>query len=141
MKTFFFLLLLLPVLSCDKTGCINNSLDGKWKMIKVKDNTNASIIAKPAGIAGDVMITFITNSSSTGKLSGVTPTNEIYETGFSYSSSGAISIPNLPMTKVAETSWGKEFVDNIRSAEKYSFDMDHHLVINTTAKTLVFQKQ
>jgi hypothetical protein len=52
-----------------------------------------------------------------------------------------MNIPNLPMTKVAETSWGKEFVDNIRSAEKYSFDMDHHLVIHTAANILVFQKQ
>jgi hypothetical protein len=68
MKSFFLFLLLLPVLSCDKTGCLSNSLDGKWKMILVKNNTTPAGFPKPAGIAGDVIITFTTSSSTTGKL-------------------------------------------------------------------------
>ena len=143
MKQLITCLLALALYSCDKMGCFSdsNSLDGNWKMISVKGNNDGSFLTKPSSVSGDVIIDIKTTSPTAGNLSGATPTNEIFNTGFSYSASGKISIPNLPMTKVAETTWGVEFVDNIRSADKYSLDDDHRLVIKTAVKTLTFQKQ
>jgi hypothetical protein len=51
-----------------------------------------------------------------------------------------MSIPDLGMTKVAETSWGNEFVKNIRDAREYSFEVGGKLNIKTAEKTLTFQK-
>jgi len=45
------------------------------------------------------------------------------------------------MTKVAETSWGILFVNNIRSSQEYSFEVGGLLNIKTTNKTLTFHKQ
>ena len=45
------------------------------------------------------------------------------------------------MTKVAETLWGNEFVNNIRTSQEYSFEIGGRLNIITTSKTLTFQKQ
>jgi len=44
------------------------------------------------------------------------------------------------MTKVAETSWGDEFVQNITVAQSYSFETDGKLNIHTVSKTLTFRK-
>jgi hypothetical protein len=114
-------------------------------MIIVKDNATNVTITKPATIQGDVIITFVPQNSTTGTFSGKTPTNEI--TGFDIWSNGyklgeneTISIPILSMTKVGETLWGREFVDNITEAEKYSFESGGKLNIRTKNKTLAFQK-
>lgn len=52
----------------------------------------------------------------------------------------SMSIPDLGMTKVVETSLGKEFVKNIRDAQEYSFEVGGKLNIKTAEKTLTFQK-
>ncbi len=140
-------LLALMLCSCKKTvsDTVPTSIDGTWKMIIVKENsTNASII-KPSSIQGDVIITFVSNTSTTGTFSGNTPTNDItgYDTlsnTYMLGPNQAISIPTLSITKVSETPWGSHFVDNIREAQQYSFESRGKLNIRTTNKTLTFQK-
>ena len=52
-----------------------------------------------------------------------------------------LTIPFLNMTKVGETSWGEEFVDNIRNSQEYDFESTNKLAIKTTHITLTFQRQ
>lgn len=137
----------LMLFSCRKTASdtVPASIEGTWKMIVVKDNAGSSFITKPSSVQGDVIITFVPNSSTTGTFSGKTPSNEI--TGFGIWSNAytigpnqAISIPDMSMTKVGETFWGRQFVDNIRDAQQYSFDTGGKLNLRTINKTLTFQR-
>jgi hypothetical protein len=132
----------LFVFSCNKSGSdeIPTSLEGSWKMILVTNNSTGSTFTKPSSITKDVIITFIPSSATTGTFTGKTPTNNIDQNGYSLGSNQSISIPELSMTKVAETSWGAEFVDNIRSAEQYHFERKGKLVIESIHKTLTFEK-
>ena len=127
--------------SCKKSDSIfPASLEGKWRMIIVKDNVSGLTTTKPSTIHGDVDITFASTSSANGTFTGNTPTNDIRPSDYSIGTNQSITIHNLGMTKVMETSWGNEFVANIRSAQKYDFEIGGRLNIRTTNKTLVFRK-
>lgn len=133
----------LTLFSCKKTDSVDSTialLDGKWRMIIVKENVSGFTILKPSTIQGDVDITFTFTSSTNGTFAGNTPTNDIWQNNYSIGANQAITIPNLSMTKVGETSWGNEFVDNIRSSQEYSFQIGGQLNIKTTSKTLTFRK-
>jgi hypothetical protein len=145
MKQLFFLLTItgLALCSCKKTASadpVSASLEGKWRMMLVKENASGLTITKPASIQGDVDITFTSASTTNGIFTGNTPTNDIWQNEYSIGANQSLAIPNLSMTKVMETSWGAEFVDNIRSSQEYSFDMSGRLNIKTTSKTLTFKK-
>ncbi|MCY7421593.1 MAG: hypothetical protein LH478_07600 [Chitinophagaceae bacterium] len=145
MKHIFFLITIigLTLLSCKKTASIDpipTSLDGKWKMVIVKENVSGLTTLKPSSIQGDVDITFTSANATTGTLFGHTPTNEISLNDYSIGTNQSLTIPNLSMTKVGETSWGEEFVDNIRNSQEYSFEIGGKLNIKTTNKTLTFRK-
>ena len=116
------------------------SLEGKWRMILVKDNSSNTVAGKPPTIQGEVEITFNSISTTAGTFTGNTPTNDIWQNDYSVGANQTIAIPNLSITKVSETSWGMEFVDNIRQAEKYSFGPYGKLSISTKNKNLVFKK-
>ncbi len=140
-------LFLIPVIglmlfSCkkDTSDLISPSLDGTWKMILVKDNATNTVMTKPASLYGDVIITFVSNNVSKGAFNGNTPTNELGPDTYSLGSNHTIFIPVLSMTKVAETSWGLQFVANIRDAHQYSLEPGDQLNIITSNKTLAFQK-
>jgi hypothetical protein len=140
---FLFFIFGLTLLSCKKTNlvnCASGSLEGKWRMIVVKENTSGLITTKPSSIAGNVDITFSSNSSTGGVFTGNTPTNTIGENVYSTGTNHSLGIPGLSMTKVMETPWGKEFVDNIRSSRQYSFEIGGNLNIKTSNKTLTFRK-
>lgn len=144
---FIILLAVLTQTSCTKKSDICNcdpsdpiSLNGKWRMIIVKDNTSGSETTKPLSIKGDVDIIFTISNSANGTFIGNTPTNEIWPNDFSVGLNQSLIIPDLSMTKVGETSWGNEFVDNIRSSQAYSFENCNKLTIKTTNKTLTFQR-
>jgi hypothetical protein len=140
----FVVLLGLTQIGCKKSSLTDpapTSLDGKWRMIVVKDNASGLKITKPKTIQSDVEITFTSINSTTGIFIGNTPTNDIWQNDYSTGTNQSISIPCLSMTKVAETPWGNEFVDNIRSSVEYSFEIGGRLNIMTTNKTLTFQKQ
>ena len=145
MKQIFFLIAIigLALLSCRKTGSLDpipTSLDGKWRMIIVKENASGSTTTKPSSIQGDVDIIFTSTSTTNGTFIGNTPTNDIWQNDYSIGANQALTIPNLSMTKVMETSWGNEFVNNIRSSQEYSFEIGGRLNIKTTNKTLTFRK-
>lgn len=129
--------------SCSRnnsTSGVQTVLDGKWRMIIVKDNVSGLIITKPSSIQGDVDITFASTGLTNGVFSGNTPTNEIAQNDYSLGNNMTISIPNLAMTKVAETSWGTEFVDHIRTSQQYAIELNGNLSIKTISKTLTFKK-
>jgi hypothetical protein len=145
MKQIFFLfaIISLSLLSCKKTNSVDStpaSLDGKWRMIIVKENASGITTIKPSSIQGEVEISFTSTSMTNGTFIGNTPTNDIGQNDYSTGANQSISIPVLSMTKVMETSWGNEFVDNIRSSQNYSFETSSRLAIRTTNKTLLFQK-
>lgn len=148
MKSLLLISLIgLMFFSCKKAveHNIPASIDGSWKMTVVKDNATNALLAKPSSIAGDVIITFVPDSDTTGTFSGNTPSNVftgfgVWSNTYSLGHDQAISIPNLSMTKVGETTWGAHFVDNIRDARHYSFEAGGRLNIKTTKKTLIFTK-
>lgn len=109
-------------------------------MILVKDNTSGLTLTKPSSIQGDVDITFTSTNSTMGIFFGNTPTNDIWQNDYSIGANQAIAISVLSMTKVGETSWGKQFVDNILTSQNYSFESGDRLTIKTTNKTLTFRK-
>ena len=139
---FFICICGLTLLSCNRRDLIDISrLDGEWRMVIVKENSTGLTTTKPASIQGEVDITFKSISNSGGVFFGNTPTNVIQENAYSTNTNQSLAIPVLSMTKVAETSWGGAFVDNIRSSQEYHFESDGKLAIKTTHKTLIFQKQ
>jgi hypothetical protein len=147
MKQLFLLTAIISIIftSCDKSKpyCdkpIPSSLDGKWRMIMVKENVSGITISKPAAVEGEVDIQFTTANAEGGTFIGKTPTNDIWQNDFFTGANQAIHIPHLAMTKVMETSWGTEFVANILNAETYTFETGGRLHINTTAKILTFRK-
>ena len=130
-------LIVLTLTSCKKDNS-NNTLDGKWRMISVKDIATNTTSIKPSNINGNVDITFTLSTSATDIMTGVTPTNSL-RGDFTIGRNNTISVTNLSQTKVMETSWGAEFLDNIRSSQSYFFDGDKKLNINTsTNKILIF---
>src|SRR3954452_3371656 len=118
---------------------VPTSLNGTWKMIQVKDIGGDILVTKPSSITGDVIITFVSTSATAGTYTGNTPTNQIGASKYFLSTENTISIPELNMTKLWETEWGKLFADNIRDAKSYWFETGQKLNINTTTKTLTFQ--
>lgn len=146
MKQIFFLIAIagLTQFSCTKSlsgPSTPTSLDGKWRMIIVKENISGSSTTKPSSIQGNVDITFTFISSANGTFIGNTPTNQIEQNDFTVGENQSLTIVNLNMTKLWETIWGQEFVGNIREAQNYSFENNSNLDIRTTNKTLIFQKQ
>ena len=109
-------------------------------MIASIDNSSGAVITKPSSVSGEVDITFSEINTASGTFSGRTPTNDISNSDYATSTNHALTIPFLAMTKVAETPWGKEFVDNIRDANQYNFNSKNDLIIKTINKTLIFQR-
>lgn len=141
---FFAMMLSLTQFSCQKLDSSEptpTSLDGKWRMITVKDNASGLTTTKSASILNDVDLIFTSANLSSGTFIGNTPTNDIWNNGYSTGANQTITIPALSMTQVAETSWGILFVDNICSSIEYSFEIGGILNIKTTNKTLTFRKQ
>ena len=145
MKQVFFLIAIISLIlfSCKKTNSVDlipTSLNGKWRMILVKDNASGLTTTKPSSIQGDVDITFTSITMTNGTFVGNTPTNDILKNNYSIGANQSITIPVLAMTKVGETSWGILFVDNVCSSQEYNFEIGGKLSIKTTNKTLTFRK-
>ena len=133
----------LILCSCQKPNSADPasaSLSGAWRMIIAADNASGLTTSKPPSIQGNVDITFTPGIAARGTFTGLTPSNHIGESDYSTGPNQSLAVSNLFMTKIAETSWGAEFVNNIRSAERYTFDKSGKLIIVTTNKTLTFIK-
>lgn len=145
MKQLLFLVATIgsTLFSCTKADSCDPmpaALDGKWRMIIVKENSSGLTTTKPSSIQGDVDITFTSTNPTNGFFTGNTPTNSIMQNDYSIGANQSLSIPNLNMTKVMETTWGAEFVNNIRNSQEYSFETGGRLTIKTINKTLTFKK-
>ena len=146
MKQILFLAVIfsLTQFSCKKSDCLESapkSLNGKWRMITVKDNASGLTTTKSPLIQNNVDLIFTSTNLNSGTFIGNTPTNEISKNSYSIGTNQKITIPVLSMTKVAETSWGILFVDNICSSQAYTFEIGEILNIKTTNTTLSFLKQ
>lgn len=140
----FIAFISLALFSCKKPNPADpaaSSLNGTWRMIIGADNTSGFATTKPSSILGNIDITFTPGTAPNGTFTGLTPTNQIGESDYSTGPNQSLAVLNLFMTKAFETSWGAEFVTNIRSAERYSFDKGGRLIIVTTDKTLTFIKR
>jgi hypothetical protein len=144
MKRFIYLFILLgpAILACNKPGSPDGQteLAGNWRMIRVTDNLSGVSLVKPAGVAGEVQILFAPASANGGSFRGNTPTNDIENNIYATGPGQSLSIPNLSMTKVMETSWGNEFVANIRDARSYRINGRDQLIIRTKEKELFFER-
>jgi hypothetical protein len=130
-------------LSCSKKEIavpVPTSLEGHWRMISVTESSSGATTTKPSSVQGDVDIVFNTLSSNRGAFFGYTPTNTIFQSNYSTDANHSLAVPALNMTKVGETSWGNEFVSNIRYSRKYSFESNGILNIKTANKILTFKK-
>ena len=136
-------LLSLALFSCtrsvDRLRTNNDSLEGNWRMVAVKDNSTGFIQSKPGAIPGDVDVTFVAVTTGNGFINGKTPTNTLYA-DYRLGEIDGITIPSVAATKVAETSWGLDFLYNITKANTYSFEQDGKLRIHTEKKTLFFER-
>lgn len=137
-------LLALVLFSCtDKDeaalGTTNDSLEGSWRMIAVKDNSTGFIHTRPGAITGEVELTFVAVTTASGFFNGKTPTNE-FNANYTLGEIDNIQIPSVYHTKVAETSWGLDFLYSITFADSYSFEEDGRLRIHTEKKTLFFER-
>jgi hypothetical protein len=146
-------ILLTAILSLALFSCSRNadadlistdkaSLEGNWRMVLVKDHTSGLTYAKPGAIPGDVDLTFVAVNSDNGFINGKTPTNTLFAdyTVYTLAGEGKITIPSVAATKVAETSWGLDFLYNVTKSDSYSFTPDGKLRIHTEKKTLYFEK-
>lgn len=107
-KTFIPLILLFLAActkeAADKPNLQQNSLEGEWKLVSVKDKSTGSIAFKPSGYAGDIIIKFKGNS-----FSGHTLINAFSDGSFTLNSN-ELMIGVFSMTKVMEEEWGSSFV-------------------------------
>lgn len=129
--------------SCKRTDLVTDgpaSLNGQWKMTAVKEIHSGTVLTKPVSVNGDVVLTFSATNNMSGIFFGVTPSNEIWQNSYYTGADQSLSMSALSMTKVMETAWGNEFVNNIRTAHHYYFDGDGVLNITTQQKILVFKK-
>ena len=132
----------ISLFSCKKLNDnIPTSLEGKWKMISVKDIATGNSISKPSSVTGEVLITFKQIDATNGTFYGNTPANEVWENDYSISSNQFLTIPQLAMTKVGERDWGNYFSANIEDATSYLFLNGSKLNIITDKKNLIFVKQ
>jgi hypothetical protein len=139
MRQHILLLVLtgLVLTSCKKDNS-GNLLAGKWRMVAVKDDATNTISTKPFNVNGDVDITFTFSTSVAGIMSGVTPTNRL-QGDYVVENNKAILITSLSYSQVEETSWGLEFLNNIKFSKDYFFDIYGKLNINKNPdKTLTF---
>lgn len=134
-------LLSLVLFSCsDKDIALKTttgSLEGNWRMSAVKNNATGLVHTKPGAITGDVDITFVTVNSARGFINGKTPTNTL-NGDYSITPEDNIAFGPLMASKVAETSWGLDFLYSVNTADTYSFEEDGRLRIHTEKKTLFF---
>jgi hypothetical protein len=136
-------LLALVLFSCtDKDAAIpitNDTLEGSWRMIAVKDHNTGLIHFKPGAITGDVDISIVAVNNERGFINGKTPTNTL-NGGYTVSNKNLINFGPMMASKVAETSWGLDFLYSVESADTYAFDLDGKLMLHTEKKTLFFER-
>lgn len=138
MKALLFLFMPVLLFSCKREAREEGNLDGTWVMVSVVENSTNRLHTRPSDLK-DVVIRFQRTAPSGGTISGDTPSNTIYASSYTASADRELSIPALNMTKVAENTWGRLFVDDISAAERYHFE-GGSLWITTANRKLAFRR-
>lgn len=148
MKRILVSIMALALFSCSRNAdadllrTTSATLEGSWRMIAVKNNGTGFIHTKPGAVTGDVDVTFVAVSADKGFMNGKTPTNTLFAdcNFYTLGAEGKLSIPCVAHTKVAETSWGLDFLYSITKSDNYSIEPDGRLRIHTEEKTLYFER-
>ena len=100
MKQILFLAVMLSLtqFGCKKSDCLESapkSLNGKWRMITVKDNASGLTTTKSPLIQNNVDLIFTSSNLNSGTFIGNTPTNEIWKNSYSTGTNQTITIPRF----------------------------------------------
>lgn len=144
MKRILVAVMALALFSCSRDAdddllTTTGDLEGNWRMVAVRDNTTGFTHVKPGAITGDVDVTFVAVNATNGFLNGRTPSNT-FGGDYRLGEIDVITIAALAYSKVAETSWGLDFLNNASKADTYAFEQSGRLRIHTEKKTLIFKR-
>jgi len=127
-KDYMFMKTFIPVLiasftlctSCSKQSVVSPrpQLEGKWRLIEVKDIANDSLVAQ-RNSTESVIVDFVGINESSGIMYANTTFNKI-ETQFLAVSATSIKFPQYVCAKTYDSAWGRAFLDNIGFAESYT---------------------
>jgi hypothetical protein len=107
MKVVFALILLLFAgISCQKSAVTYDDLTGNWRLVELIDGGGSISIPRPAGVTGDVVLSFKGNQQFSGK----TFKNTIDSGAYTLSGTNQITFGSFAMTKVLEDQWGSGFL-------------------------------
>lgn len=98
-------LVLMTACKKDKVSNPQNSLEGQWKLVIVKDKSTGATYSSPAGSSRDIIINFKTNG-----FSGQTLRNSFSDGSYTLLNGSDITFGSFNMTKIAEDEWGSMFI-------------------------------
>ena len=98
-------LVLLGACKKDKVSNPQNSLEGQWKLVTVKDKSTGSSYSSPTGSSRDIIINFKANS-----FSGQTLRNSFSDGSYTLLNGSDVTFGSFNMTKIAEDEWGGMFI-------------------------------
>lgn len=95
----------------------NESLTGKWRLIRYHNVIAGTSESQPANIPRSIIIEFSDNGYK-GKINGLTVTNEVFGE-YELIKGKKMKILNFGGTKVGEPTWGNKFWNSIHTASSY----------------------
>jgi hypothetical protein len=110
-----FIILVASGFVCYKTN--NNTLTGKWRLIKYYNLTAGTSETEPANIPRSIIIEFSDNGGE-GKMNGHTVTNSV-SGAYELLKNNKMKTISFGGTKVAELGWGSKFWNAIHSASSF----------------------
>jgi len=99
-----FLLLITVFCGCGKEdahGSAKGALDGRWKLIAIKDKSTNQLLVPPPGSDNRVYLAFKGN-----RFSGQTMNNTITDGTFTLNTSNSITFENYTSSLATENEWG-----------------------------------
>lgn len=133
----FITTLILLFVGCKKEetpSTSQNSLDGEWKLVMVKDKGTGDQFFKLPGTSGDVVIRFSGNN-----FSGHTLINNLADGEYTFVNGSELTIGSFAMTKVMEDQWGGMFLTVLQSCGLQSFSPCRSSKVSFMGNMLVIQ--
>jgi hypothetical protein len=126
-KIIYIFILVLNLTACNKDNT-NNTLSGKWKLVKYHNLTNKTSECEPLDISRSIIIEFF-DDGITGKIDGKTVSNTVGGV-FELSQENKMKTISFNGTKIGEPKWGVNFgmqcimyLHMIESVIGYSFSL------------------
>lgn len=129
--------LLTLLISCRKDAdspAVQNSLEGEWKLVMVKDKGTGDQFFKLPGTSGDVVIRFSGNN-----FSGHTLINNLADGEYTFVNGSELTIGSFATTKVIEDQWGSMFLTVLQSCGLQSFSPCRSSKVSFMGNMLVIQ--